>query len=697
MGMDRDAVWTSLGATVFRVGLDGELDFADGAIPLAVRAALPSLADLVPTNGTTELVVERWRVTARRDGDAIVGLVLPVADAPRPSFASLYAAAPMAMQRIDREGRLLDVNRAWSLLTGYASAEAVGRPLDFLMSEQTAARAAEELLPQLWRDGRLAGAECEFVRADGSTFEVELDCTVITSEGEPVCVSMVRDVTVRRRAQRALEASEAQLRRVLERSPDGILLHREGRIVFANIPAATFLGHEELVGEPLPREVARVEGRGEVRLATADARERALEILSLDLESETADAGLVIVRDLTERRLLQAKLTQADRLATVGMLAASVAHEINNPLTYVMHYIERLERDLGSMQGSLGDPAALSSRLNKLAEGARTAGEGCARVRDIVRDLKTFGKVEGGQDVPIDVNRALRSAIQMASRQVRSRARLRVGLGALPAVRAHDGRLCQVFLNLLLNAAQAIDASRARSEESVEVRSWTEDAHVHVAVRDSGCGIEPSARQRLFEPFFSTKEEGVGTGLGLWICQEIVQELGGEIRVESEPGEGSTFTVVLPHAGTAATPFSSLPPPPASTLEPIAVRRVLVVDDEPALRELLAVSLGEHADVVTASGGSEARELLQHDPDFDAILCDLMMPNGDGAELYAWVRTMFPALSQRMIFMTGASHSKGARQFLESVGNERLDKPFRVRDVERILDRVIDASIRVHA
>lgn len=489
---------------------------------------------------------------------------------------------------------------------------------------------------------------------------------------------------------------ELELLSILERSLEGIVLHRDGAVVYANTRAAAIFGADDpraLEGTALRAELRDERAGAEVRIVAQDGSERLLEVVRSELTYEGRATQLLLLNDLTDRRILQAKLTQSDRLATIGMLAASIAHEVNNPLTYVMHYVERLEREIEELL-----PQEASARALQLAQGARAAVEGCNRVRDIVRDLKTFSRVEDGISVPIDVNRALRSALQMAGHQIRARARLTVGLGALPAVRAHDGRLCQVFLNLLLNAAQAIDRAADKREQCVEVRSWTEAGFVHVAIRDTGGGIDPEQLPRLFEPFFTTKPHGVGTGLGLWICREIVQEIGGEIRVSSTPREGTEITVVLPVAAGGMIHVSSVPPEPDSkTLFVGNLRRILVVEDEPALRELLAETLGEHADVTTASSGCEARELLEHDPEFDAILCDVMMPGMSGADLHAWVDRTYPALAPRMIFMTGASHSAGVREFLAGVGNECLDKPFRVRDVERVLDRVIDSALRVHA
>jgi CheY-like chemotaxis protein len=328
--------------------------------------------------------------------------------------------------------------------------------------------------------------------------------------------------------------------------------------------------------------------------------------------------------------------------------------------------------------------------------------------------------VEEGPKVALDLNRALRSAVQMGAHQVRQRAQLAVELGPLPVVRANDGRLCQVFLNLVLNAAQAIRPG-APEANRVHVRSWSREGLVYTSIRDTGEGIEGRHLGRIFDPFFSTKSSSAsssvssraseghddeldpqleGTGLGLWICREIVHEYGGHIDVESEAGAGSTFTVVLPAASGAVRGPSSAPPPRPFDLAPVTFpftltmpgHRILVVDDEPALRDLLAEALSERAQVLTAANGSEARELLEHDAHFDVILCDLMMPAMNGVDLFEHLEREHPALAERMVFMTGAPDTPRSRALLARVANECLSKPFRVKEVERILDRVLDAS-----
>jgi two-component system cell cycle sensor histidine kinase/response regulator CckA len=490
---------------------------------------------------------------------------------------------------------------------------------------------------------------------------------------------------------------ERKVRGLLDRVPDGVLLQSGGRVVYANPRAAALLGAsgpEAMLGTELAPELTA--GREGELADVCLSSDRVVEVAWLTLSSHGRDTVLVMMRDITVRRLLQARLAQSDRLAAVGMLAAGVAHEVNNPLTYVMHYLDRLAHELSGLGGldssTREGRTDLARRTSHLAEGARAALEGSLRVREIVRDLKTFGRTEEGPSVPIDVNRVVRSAVQMGGHHIRSRARLETDLRALPVVRASDGRLCQVLLNLLLNAAQAIPEGAAQ-EHCVSVHSWAQDGLVCIAVSDTGCGIEGKNLARLFDPFFTTKSDRGGSGLGLWISRELVHEIGGHIEVESEPGRGSTFTVVLPVAvGDEAYRVVSSAPPPAvfeRRGRPAQLHRVLVVDDEPALRDLLAEALSDRAQVLTASNGLEAREVLEHDDRFDLVLCDLVMPGMTGMELFEWVERSQPGLAPRFVFMTGAAFTAHMRELLDRVANQCLNKPFRVRDVEHVIDRFV--------
>jgi CheY-like chemotaxis protein len=243
-----------------------------------------------------------------------------------------------------------------------------------------------------------------------------------------------------------------------------------------------------------------------------------------------------------------------------------------------------------------------------------------------------------------------------------------------------------VFVNLLINAAQAITDPIAERNE-IRVRCSTNEAGCAlIEVSDTGRGIAPENMSRIFEPFFTTKPVGVGTGLGLSICHGIVTQLGGEIQVESRLGRGSTFRVLLPPCDDAAR----LGGRERRGEEPPGSRgRVLVIDDEPMVGAAVARTLAPHHDVTTVSTARAALEHLEADPRFDVVLCDLMMPGMTGMELHARLSASAPALTERMIFLTGGAFTPHAREFLDRVPNPRLEKPFESEALRSVVSALV--------
>jgi PAS domain S-box-containing protein len=260
---------------------------------------------------------------------------------------------------------------------------------------------------------------------------------------------------------------------------------------------------------------------------------------------------LFMVQDITQRKGLEQHLIQSDRLAALGTLSAGVAHEVNNPLSYVSSNLNFLAEGLAELLGTLEkpdsvpDPASLKRTIREFMSALSDAREGTARIRRVVGDLKNFARGDDPSQGDADVARALETALTVASPELKYRARLVKQIGSVPLVRGSEARLGQVFLNLLINAAQAIPEG-APDKNRVEVRLRHEVGKVVVEIQDTGAGIPPEIRERIFEPFFSTKPRGVGTGLGLSICHEIITRIGGEISVESTVGQGSCFRIQLP-------------------------------------------------------------------------------------------------------------------------------------------------------
>jgi len=394
------------------------------------------------------------------------------------------------------------------------------------------------------------------------------------------------------------------------------------------------------------------------------------------IERELREA---VVRD--ERRKMQDQLLISDRMASVGALAAGVAHEINNPLAALLVNVDivgsaltEIEQGLASVQLS----SATREELQNAKESLGDALEAAHRVHQITRDLKVFSRSGRGERCEaVDVQDVLETSARMAWNEIRHRARLVKTFGDTPDVWAIESRLGQVFLNLLVNAAQAIPEGRC-AENAIEIvtRSSSEGGQqkVIVEIRDTGVGIPDAVLPHIFEAFFTTKPAHIGTGLGLAICHRIVTSLGGELTAERNASRGSCFRVTLPVSERAAAPAAARP----VSRDAVARGRVLVIDDEPMIgAAVLRIFAGEHQVTVLGSV-QQALACLAQGQRFDVILCDLMMPEMTGIDLHAHLSRTTPELARRIIFMTGGAFTPASRAFLEQSSNARVEKPFEV-------------------
>jgi signal transduction histidine kinase/ActR/RegA family two-component response regulator len=425
---------------------------------------------------------------------------------------------------------------------------------------------------------------------------------------------------------------------------------------------------------------------GEQRVACASLS-RSGQHLEVRARPTTAGHALVHVRDLTEDREGEVRRMQSEKLASIGMLAAGVAHEINNPASFVLANTEALGSLLRLLDEKLkNDPASarrlgLKDLLFEATAIVQESKEGMARIHRIVRDLHSFSRVEDDPRGLVDVNAAIASALTMLRNELRYRAEVNRSLTTCRPVRGSSARLGQVFLNLLLNAAHALPEGQVKRNR-IWVRSFDEGAHVVVEVEDNGPGISAEAMPRIFESFFTTKPAGLGTGLGLSISREIVRDAGGDIMAESSAGKGALFRVRLP-AGEGPMPVLLTPAP-----QPNRRRyRVLAIDDEILLLKAYRRMLIDHHDVEMAPGGVEALRRLEKDRDFDVILCDLQMPEISGADVFHAVAERWPGLEKRMVIITGGAFSPEARGFLEQGLVASLNKPFKLEEILDLIDR----------
>jgi PAS domain S-box-containing protein len=510
-------------------------------------------------------------------------------------------------------------------------------------------------------------------------------------------------------AEQTLRATEASFRAAFELIPDGILVCRDGRVIHANGPAAKMLAavsqdelqHSSFVELFLAADQPAVSERlretldsttpvpfGELTMVRLDGRPIAVETTATSVHFDGQSAVLGVLRDVSARRELIARTMQVDRMLAVGTLAAGVGHEINNPLAYVManvayatDEISRAQQQLEKL--SVREPttgtvaAALSEVVGILAE----VDEGTRRIRDIARDLSTFARNDEELRL-IDLRAVADSALRMATPEIRQRARVVRHYDEIPQVRASVSRLSQVLLNLVVNAAHAIPkGAHDTNEIGVNIRS--EGGNVVVEIVDTGSGIAPEHRDRLFTPFFTTKPVGQGTGLGLAISRRIVRSLGGDIQLESAQGRGTTARVVLPAAREPTPDGTSKPAPPPRRA------RLLFIDDERLVGAAFQRSLSREHDIVVVETTADALARLRGGESFDAIFCDINMPSMTGVELYAAIERSSPQVAARVVMITGGTDDLDAKDFLAAHSVPLLEKPLDMSQVRALLAEML--------
>jgi PAS domain S-box-containing protein len=632
-------------------------------------------------------------------------------------LAMILETSGDALLAWSREGKITDANAAAARLTGRARAELIGLPLAELVEDLADVSAASE-------GGRSVRAR---LRSTGGAVGLPVAVTVTSVEHDPVVAAhmLVRDISHFVAAEREaaeylarLCLLEQQHRTLLDNAPLVIfrLDAESGELLYINRRAEQLLGiaqsfacaHPDCLraahadeadrqsfddalqaarrGAPLPAYEANLTRQGAQGVLTASVQIYAL----TERERVVGIEGILV--DISAEHAARLQLVQTDRLTTLGRLAASVAHEINNPAAFLMLGLEHLARSLADPEGE--DGVASEAGRREAGKLVQQLSDSLQRIADIVRDLRLFSgpiRQGTGSAPPADVNRAVQSALTLTRNQLVDRARLMVDLEPVPPARIEQGRLAQVIVNLLVNAAQAIPAEGGR-EHHINVITRTRGAEIEIEVSDTGTGIAPEELTRIWAPFFTTKEAGVGTGLGLSISRDIVERAGGRIEVvspvfEPAPGgcSGSRFTVRLAVDRASLAPGKSPVKGRVPALDaPARRRRVLVVEDEVQLAGALAQQLSTHHDVRVTNAGARAIELLASDT-FDVVLSDVRMPELSGDALYVQVCERYPRYRNSFIFMTGIGVGTDLGRLQELYRRPILEKPF---PLERLLEEI---------
>ena len=528
--------------------------------------------------------------------------------------------------------------------------------------------------------------------------------------------SINREYELRRLLMQLRDAhgTETHSRLLLSRATDGIVvvdsLHH---VMFVNGAACSMLGEatEDMLGEPFGHPVPD-EGRQTAFVAT-NAAGQSVQLTATALLSlwEGQEATIVQLQPTLQPSVppsappsIPPPRISEDRLRAVGRLAAGLAHEVNNPLTFVLanleslreshqeirRFVRQLRIELSTQEAitpqsfeQLAAEANLQEVIDDAADMLTDCHKGMHRIQDIARSLGTFSRADDDHAELIDLTRVVDDACAMVFNQIRYRARLVKRFEPIPMVAVFPGRIAQALVNLLTNAAEAIEGG-AYEKHRIVVSTRVEDEEVVIGVCDTGRGIGDENRERIFTPGFTTKADKGGMGLGLSSCRRVAKEHGGRLAV-SHPGEGgSLFELRIP-VETGFTVMEQRHDSRPVSEAPMTRSRLLIIDDDAMVLSALRRRLRRRYDVVTALGGVEALALLATDPDIDAIVCDLMMPKVDGKSFYDSVRAERPELAERIVFMSGGAFTPRLRRFAASVSNPVLQKPIGREELETML------------
>ncbi len=641
-----------LGAAVYH-----ENPYAVAALVVPVGTIYMAISKLAASNGRLEGQVQERTADLARAKEYTDGILSSMID-------SLIVVSP--------DQRIETVNPATCALLGYKEKELVGQPVATVLTDQgfTGAGFVDLILK-----GSISNVESTFVSKEGREIPISLSGSAMRGTDGDVrgILCVAQDSTERKRAEDEILRLGELNDQIISNTPMGmaVLTGNERVVSRANQAFCQTMGidHRIVEGKPIG-DVVVLNGLEkvmkspngyhapvtEVHYTRPNGADRWLDVAVTPLPSD--DETLVIVNDVTERKEIRERVQENARLASIGELAAGVAHELNNPLAGVLGFAQLLMAKAAN--------ASTKDDLAKIYEQAQ-------RATKVVQNLLSFAREHKPERRYVNVNTAIEKAVALKLYDF-SVSNIHLSLDIprdIPKTMADEHQLQQVFLNILVNAEHAM--KEANGEGSLRVTAQQTGEKIHITFTDDGPGIAPDLLKKIFNPFFTTKEVGKGTGLGLSICYGIMQEHGGTIWAESEIGQGSTFHIELPilapDNGTIAAVLTDVTPS-------VPTQRFLVVDDEPVVRDLLFQVLSADGHTVDlASGGQEAWDMIREER-YSCIVADLRMPGVSGQDLYRRIREADSRLAEKVIFITGDMARPDVRAFLESTGNPVMGKPF---------------------
>ena len=616
-------------------------------------------------------------------------------------YRATFDQAAVGMNYVSLDGRFLRVNPRYCQLLGYSQEELLRLRFQEITYPDDLKGENERVEALLSGKSGTTSYNKRYIRKDGSLVWLHVTVSLLrTDSGEPLhFVGVVEDVTERLHAEEALRQSEERFRIVVESAPEGILVERGARILYANSAALSLFGasSSELIGRNVP-DLAKLEDREEIRArsalvgsgALAPAAERVflrmdgtpfpVEVSATPIEYDRQPASLVFLRDIRERKQAEAEkhrleeqLLQVQKMESLGRLAGGVAHDFNNHLTVITGYCDML---LANMEAGL---------VREEIEEIRAAGQ---RAGTLTQQLLAFGRKQMAERKPLDLNQVVAESGNMLGRLIGEQIRIVTSLDPdLGLVVADHGQMVQILMNLVINARDAMPSGgrivlETRNVDVDENSRPSKDAapggYVLLSVADTGVGMSEEVLKHVFEPFFTTKGMGLGTGLGLSTVYGTVKQSGGWVRAESKLGEGSRFLIYLPRVAAAAVvQQSSAPPMEIAGGE----ETVLVAEDQPEVRRLALLILKNNGyRLLEASGGPEALELSRrHAGPIDLLLTDVIMPEMTGRELADRLRESRPSI--KVLYVSGYTADVIGREGVLEKGVDYLPKPFTPADL----------------
>jgi PAS domain S-box-containing protein len=587
---------------------------------------------------------------------------------------------------IDTDGNIVYANETSYRTYGYNEEEVLGKNIRSLTTKEQATLIDDRIARLLERGD--AVFQSAHQRKDGSVIPVEVHGQLVSIGGKKFILCLARDMTERILAEKVLKRSEERFRTVLEDMDNGYFeLDLRGYYTFVNDAMCKILGlsradivarhfsnfidpsddkfidnSRAIISEVIAKGVTRSGMFGTIVKGDGSRR-----IIGVSVSPMKDAAGIItglrgITRDITDRIKMEQQLLIAGKLASIGELAAGVAHEINNPLTAIMGFAQLLANDDDV-------PANIKEDLEKIYSQSQRAAR-------IVQNLLTFARSNTLEKSVIDINALILKTLEMRSyeHKVSNTEVITELQEGLPGISADENQIQQVILNVIINAEQSIAAKKKAGTIRI-VTSAIEDK-IKITIADDGPGIPREMLDRLFDPFFTTKDVGQGTGLGLSVCHGIITNHGGRIYAESIVGEGATFIIELPISKGSSGKVVAAPAKLQKGIHLSAVgKKILVVDDETVIRDILARILSERGyEIDSAASGLEGLQKIENSQ-YDVYLLDMKMPGIDGKDMYDTISVKYPDLIERVIFITGDTISKSTLDFLEATGRDYFSKP----------------------